>query len=509
VSAARIPIGGGTPGLEAGARDRRLVKFQPPRVHVNELIRASGPTVLARARFLVRNNPYVANACEYFAAQIVGTGIVPSWKQLRSATMKKDLAQAFLRWTDEADAEGLTDFYGLQRRAARELFIAGEVFFRLRPRRPEDGLSVPLQLQMLAAEMLPVDDNRVLPNGNEVRQGIEFDAIGRRVAYHFWRAHPDDGTARLRVVDGTRQTRVPAEQVLHLMDPVEAGQLRGLSRLAPGIVPAWMLDLYDDAELERKRVAAYFTVFRKVPAELDAGAHEVQDQGDGTAIQEMAPGAQIVLPPGEDITIAAPADVGGSYEAFQYRNLLRLAAGIGVPYTALTGDMVRSNYSNERAAELKFRRRAEAFQHSVMVFLFCRPVALAWLRAAGMAGAVKGLSPQRLVNDWPRLSAIAWTPPSWPWVDPTKDVKAAREEVEAGFRSRASVIVARGEDPDQVDDEIAEDRAREARLRLHETPSAFAAKPAASARAEPADAPEPADPAPGAAPDQPEGPPDE
>lgn len=506
MSGARIPIGGGTPGLEAGARDKRLAKFRPPRVHVNDLIRSSGATVLARARFLVRNNPYVANACEYFAAQIVGTGIVPSWKAVRAAMLKKDLAQGFLRWTDEADAEGLTDFYGLQRRAARELFIAGEVFFRLRARRPEDGLSVPLQLQMLASEMLPVEDNRVLPNGHEVRQGIEFDAIGRRVAYHFWRVHPDDSTALRRIPDGTRQTRVPAEQVLHMMDPVEAGQLRGLSRLAPAIVPAWMIDLYDDAELERKRVAAYYTVFHKTPLDGDAATQGAEDHGDGTGTQEMAPGAQIVLPPGHEVQIAGPTDVGGSYEAFQYRNLLRLAAGIGVPYTALTGDMVRSNYSNERAAELKFRRRAEALQHSVFVFLLCRPVVLAWLRAAGMAGAVKGLTPAKLVTDWARLSHVAWTPPSWPWVDPTKDVKAAREEVEAGFRSRSSVIVARGEDPDQVDEEIAEERAREARHRIAETPSAFASKPAAA----PAETkPEPEPPEGGDAPQQPEGQPDE
>ena len=30
--------------------------------------------------------------------------------------------------------------------------------------------------------------------GNPVRQGIEFDAIGRRVAYHFLRRHPGDVT---------------------------------------------------------------------------------------------------------------------------------------------------------------------------------------------------------------------------------------------------------------------------------------------------------------------------
>ena len=53
------------------------------------------------------------------------------------------MQRLWLAWTDEADAEGLTDFYGLQRRAAREVFLAGEVFVRIRPRRAEDGLTVP------------------------------------------------------------------------------------------------------------------------------------------------------------------------------------------------------------------------------------------------------------------------------------------------------------------------------------------------------------------------------
>jgi hypothetical protein len=71
--------------------------------------------------------------------------------------------------------------------AARAMFEAGECFFRFRARRPDDGLAVPLQLQMLSAEHLPLGKCETLPNGNEVIFGIELDRIGRRVAYHFWR----------------------------------------------------------------------------------------------------------------------------------------------------------------------------------------------------------------------------------------------------------------------------------------------------------------------------------
>lgn len=489
-----MPIGS-TSGLEAGASGRRLKRFLPPRAHINALIQASGRTVLDRARYLARNNGYAGNAVEFWAAQTVGTGIVPSWKGIADRPeLKKALAEAWLTWTDQSDAEGLTDFYGQQRRAGQECFIAGEVFLRERPRRPEDGLLVPLQYQMLPSEMLPLEDNRQLPNGGEVRQGVEFDPIGRRVAYHFWRVHPDDSTAQRRAPDGTRQVRVPADQVIHLVDPMEAGQIRGLTRMARGIVPLWQLDLYDDAELERKRVAALFSIFRKMTGDFDAAAEGATDNEDGTAEQEWMPGTQLIGAPGEDVSVIAPADVGGSYEAFQYRNLLRAAAALGVPYVGLTGDMVKANYGNVRAALIDFRRRASAFQHSVLVFQLCRAVMARWLPLAVMSGAVRGLTPAAFLADRARIQRVAWQPPAWDWVDPSKDVKAAKEEVDAGFRSRSSVIEARGDDPDVVDAEIAAERERETALKLAATPSAFAAPKGADAvrnlGAKPGEAPE-------------------
>jgi len=54
----------------------------------------------------------------------VGTGIKPS-SGIADPALKDRVQRLWLRWTDESDAEGLTDFYGQQRRAARELFIAG------------------------------------------------------------------------------------------------------------------------------------------------------------------------------------------------------------------------------------------------------------------------------------------------------------------------------------------------------------------------------------------------
>ncbi|MEI8397362.1 MAG: phage portal protein, partial [Rhodospirillaceae bacterium] len=285
-------------GIEAGALGRRLSSFVPASYHINTLIAASGPTVTARARYLVRNNGFALSAAESFAGNAVGDGIKPS-SLIKDAVIKERIQQAWLRWTDESDAEDLSDLYGQMRRVARELFIAGEVFIRFRPRRPSDGLSVPLQLQMLPSEQLAVTLNQSAPGGNLISLGIEVNPIGQRVAYWFWRNHPGDITERS--FTGGVPVRVPASEVLHIYDAVEGGQKRGLSRLAPAIVKLWLLDLYDDAELDRKKVAALFAGFVTRPDADGTLIGEGAPDAGGAAVAGLQPGTLQVLLPGEDI----------------------------------------------------------------------------------------------------------------------------------------------------------------------------------------------------------------
>jgi len=461
-------IGGVVGGFDGGLSKRRLKTFHASRAHVNTLIQAAGADMIARARYLIRNNGYAANAVESWAGNAVGTGIKPS-SGIADAVLKDRVQRLWLRWTDESDAEGLTDFYGQQRRAARELFIAGEVFFRIRPRRPEDGLSVPLQLQMLPAEMLPLNHNQLLENGHRIRQGIEFDRIGRRVAYHFLRRHPGDITDPGLAGE---TVRVPADSVLHIVDPVDAGQLRGVSRFSPALVKLFLLDQYDDAELDRKKVAAMFVGFvRRPERELDNTADR-DDQGE--PLLPLEPGQLQMLDDGEDITFSAPADVGGNYESFQYRTLLQVAAALGLPYANLTADMLKANYSNTRAALLEFRRRIESFQHSVIVYQMCRAVWGRWMDVAVLSGALDlpGYEQRR-----PDYLDCSWLPPRWDWVDPLKDIRAETLAIQSGFKSRTQAIGERGFDATMVDAEIASDRDREARLGLAFTRGARPAAP--------------------------------
>jgi lambda family phage portal protein len=250
--------------------------------------------------------------------------------------------------------------------------------------------------------------------------------------------------------------RVPAADVIHVLDPVEAGQLRGVSRFAAAIVKLFTLDLYDDAELERKKIAAMFAMFITSPAPetpLDPAEDDL----------EVEPGQVVRLDPGEDVSTPATPDSGGTYEPFQYRTLLQIAAALGVPYGYLTGDTAKGNFSNTRISLIEFRRRISAWQHGVLVYQLCRAVWVRWMDTAVLSGALDlpGYDNQRR-----QYQACAWLPTKWDWIDPMKDASAEILQIEAGLKSRTQALAERGYDAEQVDREIASERKREASLGL-------------------------------------------
>lgn len=478
------------PELEAGRMARRLAGWTPSRAHVNTLIGAAGKTVVARARYLVRNNGYAARATDCFASQLTGTGIVPSWV-LPDEDTKKLIQDKWKTWIKECDAEGVTNFYGLQRRVARERFIAGECFVRRRPRFMRDGLSVPLQLELLPSEQLPIERNLWLDNGNRVRQGIEFDQIGRRVAYHFWKVHPGDVTQSQNF---GQITIVPASEILHIHDPLESGQIRGLPKLTPAIVRLFTMDALGDAQLERAKVAALFSVFIKRPEGtqktiLDAAIEQAASaSGSDVATIDLQPGVAHQLMPGEEVTVADPAEVGSSYEPFMYRNLTEFCAAVGLPYSDVTGDTIKANYSSQRAAILTSRRACEAEQETVFVPQFCDPVAVWFLDAAVISGALKLKGYAKSAADYQNID---WIAPPWDWIDPLKDIQAEVIGVNAGFKPRSRVVQAEGYDPIENDNQIAADKQRADDLGL-----VFAGTmaPTKEVAAEPGDGDEPKEP---------------
>jgi lambda family phage portal protein len=254
--------------------------------------------------------------------------------------------------------------------------------------------------------------------------------------------------------------RVPADSVLHLFRPLRPGQLRGQPWLTQVLVKLYELDQYDDAELVRKKTAAMFAGFVTKNAPEDQILGEGTPDSTGASLAGLEPGTLQVLLPGEDVKFSTPADVGATYETFMRVQLRSIAAGMGITYEQLTGDLTGVNYSSIRAGLLEFRRRCEQFQHQVIVYQMCRPIWRRWIEAALLAGAL------RAAVDDPGLFDVKWIAPGWAWVDPLKDIKAQIMAVRAGFKSRAEVVSEQGYDAEAIDREIAADNARADELGL-------------------------------------------
>ena len=421
----------------------------------------------AKSRDLVRRNPWAAAGVEAFVANAIGTGIKPQSIH-QDSTTRESIHALWWSWCEEADSAGLTDFYGLQSLACRAMLEGGECLIRLRYRKEKDGLPVALQLQLLEPEHLPISLNKDLPSGHVIRAGIEFDKLGRRVAYHLYRLHPGDGTLAPMSGSGNLNTqidtvRVKAEEVIHLFRPLRPGQIRGEPWLARALVKLNELDQYDDAELVRKKTAAMFAGFITRMNPEDNLLGEGLPDAQGAAQAGLEPGTMQILEPGEDIKFSQPADVGASYSDFLRNQFRAVAAAMGITYEMLTGDLTQVNYSSIRAGLLEFRRRCEAIQHSVIVHQLCRPIWKAWMTQAALEGK---LALPNYADQSHSYQAVKWIPQGWQWVDPKKEFDAMLTAIRAGLMSRSEAISAFGYDAEDIDQEIAADNQRADELDL-------------------------------------------
>lgn len=392
-----------------------------------------------RARDLTRNNPYAAKAVQAVVSNLVGTGIMPRARSGDGA-INEMADRLWARFAEACDADGLTDCSGLQALIVRTMVESGECLVRVRERRVEDGLPVPLQLQLLEPDHLDASKTGDVAGGGFVIQGIEFDALGRRRAYWLYPVHPGE-VAIFRRASLTSQP-VPASSVLHLFDRLRPGQVRGVPWFAPAIMKLRDLDDYDDAELVRKKIEACFAAF--VTGSDDEQTLGVASADDaGRRVESFEPGMIEYLAPGRDVKFATPSPAGG-YAEYMRVQLHAIAAGVGLTYELLTGDLSQVNYSSIRAGLIEFRRRMEALQWQLLVPGLCRPV---WQRFVATAQAI-GALPEGAID-------AEWTAPRFEAVDPIKDIQADILAVRAGLMTLKEAVARQGYDPAHVLAEIA------------------------------------------------------
>jgi lambda family phage portal protein len=424
----------------------------------NQDIKQSLSTLRKRSRHAIQNHPLAVSAIENYTSQLIGNGITAKWPD-------KAIQALWEKWIKECDADGIDSFYGLQVLAARSQFEAGEVLVRRRARLPQDGLSVPLQIQLLESDHL--DENYNSQVDNNITMGIQFNGIGQRVFYHLWRNHPSESGT----LTGNIRNAVPANDVIHLFRRLRPGQQRGVPELTAVLARLYDIDEMQDSTLMKQKSAALFgwIVTKKSP-EIQAGqetnfvdrgllgADEGEETEEGTPITEIRSGGIHYMEEDEDVKFSSPDGIGQNYIPWLKSELRTVAKGLpGCTYEQLTGDLTDVNYSSIRAGLVEIRRRIEQLQYMMMIHRFCHPIAQWFLDHAVISGAVT------IKNYWSNRTEYlpTWFTPRWDWVDPLKDVMADLIETRTGFTTRAAKVAERGGDIEKVDEQLLKEQASE------------------------------------------------
>lgn len=391
-----------------------------------------------RSRDLVRNNPYATKGVNVLVNGIVGAGIVPEPK---SGTDRQQTAteEVWNAWAEQCDADGALDFYGLQALVMRTVVESGECLIRFRARRLSDGLPVPLQLQVLEPDFLDTSKQGSEKDGSYTVDGIRFDRIGRRIGYWLYDRHPGDNRAMM--VAGITSHLVDATEIMHVYDKLRPGQDRGVPWFAPVVLRMRDLADYDEAEIMRKKIEACLAAF----VEQEAGPEQRSlgkvtdgpntDGSSGTTRREkFEPGMIEYLKPGESVTTASPSASGG-YGEYMNVQLHAIAAGLGITYEQMTGDLSLVNYSSYRAGHLEFRALAERMRWQLMINQFSAKVWRRFMQVGFAAGALR------------RPDVVAeWIAPPWPSIDPEKEYTAVLLALRAGLITLKDALTMVGKD---------------------------------------------------------------
>ena len=419
---------------EAASKGRHYSDWYSPNLSVNQEVLYSLNTLRDRSRDLGRNNAYAINAFRSIANNVVGTGIIPTPKNVRPNQIKL-IKSIWKKWGEKTicDYDNMNTFYGLQWLIMRTVVESGECLIRKVRGTSKD--IVPLRLQILEGDFINTSQHTgVWQNDNTITYyGIKFDRNGKRLGYWLYKHHPNEF--------GSDSEFVPAEDIIHVYEIERTGQIRGLPFSCGAMLRLKDLEDYEFTERIRSKVAAAYSVF------ITDDTVDPQPSGENTILEKIEPGAIEYLPPGRKIEVAQPPVTTG-YEGFVKNSLRGISAGIGTSYESLTNDYSNVNFSSGRMGWLEYNRNCERLQWHLMIPRCCEKIYSWFIEAIQLAGII----PFSVDPD------VTWTPPRREMIEPLKEIQALKEQVRAGFTSWQEVVRMFGYIPDEMLEELKKDK---------------------------------------------------
>jgi len=409
-----------------------------------------------RSRELAMNDPHAASMFKVLEDSVVGPGIrAQSRARPEDTGLPKEQVTEWNQACDEyfnsyaervdggIDATGQTDFYGLQRLVLRTFKMDGEAF--LHP------IMVAGELNRLATTAIElIESDRVdSPAGSSdrIREGVEIGARGQAIAYHVRKGHPGDQYTSASSEDYKRVLKYRDGRInmVHMVNRARAGQTRGVPFLAPAL--GWFNHLreYMRYELIAGRINASIAAFIETEGDGDE-PHIEWDEDEGKYIEGISAGGIHYLGKGEKIQSFNPNRPGITFDPYVIRNLRAICAAVGLPYELVARDASSVTFVSGRWLALEAHRGFRSDQrHLICVALQpIRELVLVEGYARNVLPRIPGFAKD------PKLRAAllraVWIPPPRGFVDPTKEVAAAKEAIAIGISTGSDEAAASGRD---------------------------------------------------------------
>ena len=413
----------------------------------DEEVRGDIRMLRARARELGRNNSYVKRYFRLLVTNVIGPMGIKLQAQVWAGDQPDTKTNAAIEaaWNAWASSpvtvDGRLTLRRFEKLVIKTVACDGEAFVRLW--RGFEGNAHGLALQAIDADLIDETFNRPRRGTqNEIRMGVEIDAIGRPVGYWVWDAV---GTSLVR-----ERYFVPAGEMLHLYDPERVNQTRGVTWVHSVMVPAHMLNAYEESEAVAARIgASKMGLFEK---RADSLAGDLASSSR-PATMEANPGTFEIVPDGYEFKAWEPDHPTAQFPAFIKQMLRKIASGFSVFYNVLANDAEGVSYSTMRSFALVERDDWRSIQQD-FIDMWRRPLYSAWLGMALLTGSLT--LPTR---DPSRYLAVRHRPRGWQWIDPEKEARAAVVSIQNGLGTRTGFLAEKGEDIEDVFAELAREQA--------------------------------------------------
>jgi lambda family phage portal protein len=423
-------------------------------------IRSGMVAVRSRARDLSQNSEFAKAylravrknvvGSEGFALQVKAQNF-ENGKAVQDRVANSKLETAFYDWgmPETATVTGKISFRKAQEVLIETVARDGEAFVRLIRGRNVNRYG--FSLQLIEPDWIDEKYNAELRGGNVIRMGVEINRWRKPVAYY---VSTRNNTLDLygTIIPTEPYVRVPAGDMIHLFDPERADQTRGISWVAPAMVGLHNLRGYIEAAVINARVGASKMGFFRDPTGGDNPYEGDATDASGNKITTIEPG--IFEDIGQkEFHAYDPKYPDQQFDPFVKAILRGVSAGLGVSFSSLSNDLTEVNFSSIRAGLIEERETWKSLQAWFVESLLNRVYA-EWLEMALLTEAVN-----LPYVKYAKFNAPKWTGRRWAWVDPLKDVQAAKEAVSSGFKSATQIINEAGGDIEELYQELSEEKA--------------------------------------------------